>query len=127
MKELKLGVVGSRNFSDYSLMKEKLDEIKKQTDMLIIVSGGSKGADNLAEQYAKENDLQCIVHKADWNRYAKAAGMIRNRQIVDTSDELIAFWDGTSRGTQNTIRLANQNNKKIKVVLYESNEKTSSS
>jgi len=126
MKELKLGVVGSRNFSDYSLMKEKLDEIKKQTDTLIIASGGSKGADSLAEKYALENGLKCVVFVAEWDRYAKASGMIRNRKIVDYSDELIAFYDGRSPGTKNTIMLANQSNKKIKVVLYEGNEKTCS-
>ena len=53
-------------------------------------------------------------------------GVVGSRNFSDYSDELIAFYDGRSPGTKNTIMLANQSNKKIKVVLYEGNEKTCS-
>ena len=65
MKELKLAVVGSRSFTDYELMKTELDKIKETVDNLVIVSGGAKGADTLAERYAKENILRMVVFRAE--------------------------------------------------------------
>lgn len=111
MKEFNnIGIVGSRLFNDYEFMKRILDRF---FSCKIIVSGGAKGADNLAEKYAKENNIATIIFPAEWDRYGKSAGFKRNKIIVDNSDLIIAFWDGKSKGTANTIKLAREQNKEV--------------
>ena len=103
-KPIKYGVVGSRNFDDYEYMKSILHWFEASC----IISGGAKGADTLAKRYADENDIKCIEFKPNWDKYGKKAGFLRNRQIVDMSDAVVAFWNGTSPGTKHTIRLAEE-------------------
>jgi hypothetical protein len=111
----KLAVIGSRTFDDYQIVKEELDSLSFST----IVSGGAKGADSLAARYAKENNKKLIVFLPDWEKFGKSAGMIRNKKIVDHCDELIAFWNGESKGTSNSINLATKQNKLIKIIWVE--------
>lgn len=113
---MKIAVVGSRSFSDYELMKRELDKIPQKG--LTIVSGGAKGADSLAEKYASENNLKLVVHKPDWTTYGRGAGMIRNTTIVADSDMIVAFWDGVSKGTLNTIRTAQKASKPTAIIKY---------
>lgn len=102
---MKVAVVGSRSFTDYELLKKTLDEL--YPNITRIVSGGAKGADSLSEQYAKEEGIPTQIFKPDWEKHGKAAGFIRNRDIVENSDMVIAFHDGQSKGTANSIELAN--------------------
>lgn len=113
---MKLAVVGSRNFNDYELLKQTLDQYKGVVTH--IVSGGAKGADTLAEKWASENNVEMLIFLPDWYRYGKSAGYIRNRDIVSNSDLVIAFWDGTSKGTKHSIDLAESKNKELKVVYF---------
>jgi predicted Rossmann fold nucleotide-binding protein DprA/Smf involved in DNA uptake len=108
----RVGVVGSRDFNDYPLMRSTLNTMK----ISHIVSGGSRGADSLAEQYANEKKIPFTVYPARWELYGKSAGVIRNRLIVDNSDMIIAFWDGTSPGTRNTIEYARSVDKKVIII-----------
>lgn len=98
---LKLAVVGSRTFTDYQKMCEVLDAHERP---FTLVSGGARGTDNLAERYASEHHLTIKIIHADWNAHGKTAGFLRNTKIVEESDDCIAFWDGQSRGTQDTIK-----------------------
>ncbi len=100
----KLIICGSRSFNDYSFIKTKLDVFfqDKNKDDYEIVSGGALGVDKLAELYAKNNNIKNVIFLADW-RKGKQAGPIRNQQMVDYSDEVIAFWDSESKGTKSTI------------------------
>jgi ankyrin repeat protein len=66
----------------------------------------ASGADILGKQYAIDRKLNYIEFPADWNKYGKRAGFIRNQEIVDNSDFVIAFWDGVSNGTKHSIELA---------------------
>jgi len=109
---LKLAVVGSRTFNDYVLVRETL----KDVDIEEIVSGGAKGADRLAERYARDFGFPTKIFKPDWEGDGKAAGFIRNKQIVLYADKVIAFWDGHSKGTKNTIDLATEQGKLLKVI-----------
>jgi hypothetical protein len=111
---MKVAVVGSRNFTDYDLMKKVLDNIKID----IIISGGALGADYLAEQYAKENNLEMIIHKPNWHKHGKAAGYIRNVDIVNDAEMVIAFWDGKSRGTHHTINITRKSGKFCSIINY---------
>jgi hypothetical protein len=114
-ENITLAVVGSRGFTDYNLLKSTLDKL----NIYMIVSGGAQGADKLAERYASENNIAIRVFKADWGRFGKQAGFIRNGSIITASTHVIAFWDGKSRGTEHSIRLANEYCKPLKVIVYD--------
>ena len=116
LKESKLivAVIGSRSFADYALLKKVLDEKKNSIDG--IVSGAAIGTDTLARRWADENEIAVIEINPDYKRYGRGAPIIRNRTIVDTSDMVIAFWDGTSRGTKMVIDYAGKQNKEVVVI-----------
>lgn len=111
----KVVIAGSRDFTDYDFLKRVLDSRIFDTD--VIISGGARGVDTLAELYAKERGLKCIVFRADWKKYGKSAGPIRNRQMAMEGTHLIAFWDGESRGTKNMIEQAKNFNLDVEVIL----------
>ncbi len=121
-------VVGSRTFTDYSLMCEKLDKLlSRYTSMdvpICIVSGGARGADALAERYAIEHDYQLEVFPADWDKYGKSAGYHRNHEMhryisqYNNSCGCVAFWDGKSRGTAHNFQLAKEFNVPLRIVRF---------
>lgn len=114
LKPISLAVVGSRSFNDYPLLRKTLGfyEIKE------IISGGAIGADSLAKRYAQEHNINIKEIKPLWDVHKKSAGYLRNVQIVDACDEVIAFWDGTSKGTGHTIEIAQSKNKPISIVNF---------
>jgi len=107
-----IGVIGSRTFIDYDLMVDTLKHIK----ITKIVSGGAVGADSLAERYAKEHNIPTQIFLPDWEKNGKFAGFKRNTDIVNESDMIVAFWDGTSKGTLDSIKKAEKLNKKILII-----------
>lgn len=103
--ELKrIAVVGSRGFDDYA----RLVSVLQPHLPAVLVSGGAQGADALAERLARERGLTIDVIPADWQRYGRGAGPIRNKQIVESADLVIAFWDGKSRGTRSALSHADK-------------------
>lgn len=117
-------VVGSRSFQDYPLMVEKLDKFLANYTDICIVSGGAKGADELAEIYALERDYELKVMKADWARYGRSAGHKRNVEMNKFISQfehrgVVAFWDGKSSGTQSNFEYAKKYNNPIKVVRFD--------
>ena len=111
-------VCGSRDFNDKKTVFDMLDVLRETfrecpTDDEI-VTGGARGADAFAADYAKERGLELTVFPANWKRYGRAAGPIRNREMLDYAMQtikplVIAFWDGRSRGTAQMLELAKQN------------------
>lgn len=81
-----------------------------------IVSGGARGADTLAKEYAVRNDTPLIEFLPEYDRYGRRAPLMRNILIVDNCDFLLAFWDGSSRGTKFTIDYAVKRGIPYKVV-----------
>jgi len=116
---MKLGIVGTREFDDYKLMVDTIEENLNISKISTVVSGGASGADSLAAKFAKEYDIELEVYLPDWRKYGRSAGMIRNSDIVDASDGLIAFWNGISKGTNDSIKKARKQNKLITVVRYD--------
>ena len=119
-------VVGSRTFNDYSLMYKKLDYLLQNYEDIVIVSGGAKGADNLAERYAKEHHYELRVFKAEWNKYGKQAGFLRNEVMHKHISQyekrgVVAFWDGSSKGTAHNFELSIKYNNPIKIYNYVTN------
>jgi len=113
-------VAGGRDFNDYNLLKSKLDyALRNRIDEgITIVSGTARGADSLGERYAKEKGYPIDSKPADWNKYGKSAGYIRNKEMADNADALMAFWDGKSRGTRHMIDTALKQGLKVIVIKY---------
>lgn len=118
-------IVGSRNMTNYSLFKKETDRLivdVREKYRILIVSGGARGADSLAERYAKENGFSLKVIPVKWNGpNDKAAGFRRNEQMHRFIAQYehrgcIAFWNGTSPGTTHSFVLAPKYNNKLKVV-----------
>ena len=117
--EFRVIIAGTRDFSDYQLLRDKCDAIlsaKRQDSNIIIVSGTARGADRLGERYAKERGFQLRQFPADWLNDEKKAGPIRNAKMADNADALIAFWDGESRGTKNMIETAKRKGLVIRTI-----------
>ena len=112
---MKIGVVGSRDFDDYKKLEKELNKIEGITE---IVSGGAKGADTLAREFAEKNDIKLTEFKPDYEQYGRGAPIRRNKKIVEYSDQIIAFWDGESRGTKNTIDIAEKQDKPIIIIRF---------
>lgn len=112
-------IAGGRLFNDYTYLKESMDYLLQNiNDEIIVVCGKARGADALGERYAKERGYTVHYFPADWNRYGKAAGYIRNEEMAKSADALVAFWDGKSRGTKNMIEIAHQNKLQVRVKSY---------
>lgn len=102
---MKLAIVGSRNFNDYDKFLDGIFLLIAGSSGMWdkIISGGAKGADLLAKRYADYYGVDYVEFPADWDKFGKSAGFRRNQQIVDACDMVLAFWDGKSRGTADTI------------------------
>ena len=111
-----LAIIGSRTFQDEELLRQSLASFDDITE---IVSGGAKGADAWAEIYAKENQIPLTVFKPNWKKYGQGAGVVRNTDIINYADEVVAFWDGESKGTKDSIDKAHSLNKKVHIIYYE--------
>ena len=111
----KYAIVGGRDFNDYQSLKNVM---AVQEGVNLIVSGGAKGADSLAERFAKENSIPFKVFHAEWDVYGKSAGYKRNLQIINECDVVIAFWDGCSKGTKHSIDIARSLGKSLQVYSY---------
>ena len=98
------GIVSSRDFTNYQLMEQILDLYRPQITK--VISGGARGADTLARQYCEKYGIPIIEHKNNFQRNGIKGYFDRNRQIVNESNVIIAFWDGTSPGTKHTIDYA---------------------
>ena len=107
-------VCGSRHFTDYDLLEKVLDEY----DITVVIEGEARGADTLARTYAERRGLDVCAFPAQWDKHKKAAGPIRNTQmLVEGLPEIvIAFLAKDSRGTQNMIDQARKKGIKVDVV-----------
>ena len=111
----RVAIVGSRDFVPGTAVKDFVAKLSG-TDVEI-VSGGARGVDLIAENSARLFNLPVKVFKADWKAHGKRAGVVRNKEIVDYADEIVAFWDGTSRGTKYTIDFAKEAGKPVMIIM----------
>ena len=108
---MKVAIIGSRGIKRYNLDKVMPNGVTA------IVSGGAKGIDTIAAEYAKERNLKLIEFLPEYDKYpGKIAPLIRNDKIVEEADIVIAIWDGESRGTMYTVNRAKKMGKPVKVV-----------
>lgn len=115
-KEFRLVVAGSRDFDDYTLLSAELDKLLAGKTNITIVSGTARGADRLGERYAAEHNLRIERFPAEWEKYHKGAGPIRNMKMVQSADVVIVFWDNESSGTKNIIECARKEDIPYRIV-----------
>lgn len=98
---------GSRNWSDWTVIKLTLYRMMLAVGFFRVLHGGARGADSISGGAAQQLNLDVDVVRPDWSRYGTAAGFIRNVTMLERRpDYVIAFWDGRSRGTLHTIQKA---------------------
>lgn len=122
MDNFKVIIAGSRGFSNYKLLREQCNKFlreKRKTSNIIVVSGNARGADTLGEKYAQDEGFTLEIYQAQWKKFGKRAGYRRNEQMAEVADALIAFWDGSSKGTKHMIDIMNEKNLLVRVVEYE--------
>ena len=130
-----VAVIGSRTFTNYNTLAKVLDQINNISPISEIVSGGAKGTDSLSEIWASLNDVKMTIYLPEWdkldnsdsivkinkygNKYDAMAGMRRNKFIVNAANIVIAFWDGESKGTLDSIQYAKEIKKPIKIFVFD--------
>jgi hypothetical protein len=115
---MKVIIAGGRYFDNYDLLCQKVDYYLSRQSKVEIVSGAAKGADKLGERYAEERQYPIKRFIADWGTWGKRAGYLRNEEMAEYADALIAFWDGRSKGTKHMINLAKKLNLSIRIIRY---------
>jgi len=117
INENNLAIIGSRNFNNYTYAKKEILNIIKNNKIPItkIISGGASGADKIAEIFASNFNIPIEVIVPNWDK-GKQAGVVRNTDIINKSDYVIAFWDGKSKGTLDSINKAKKLNKKLFII-----------
>lgn len=120
MMEKRIIICGCRDYSDNAEFTRFVDECiaeKSEDAKIVILSGHCRGVDAMAEEYARKKGFELRVYPAEWSKYGRAAGPKRNMQMAMDADEVVAFWDGSSKGTKNMIDLAKKQNKRVYIKL----------
>jgi hypothetical protein len=133
IKAEKILVCGSRTFANYQLLIDKLDLLTFWFDDVEVVHGGNRhkmvvdggvvycGADYFAGLWAERNFYRQVIFEPDWKKHGKAAGPIRNREMVEhvgRGGYCVSFWDGTSQGTRDCITQAKKGGLRVKVIRF---------
>ena len=120
---MKIIIAGSRDFVDYEDLCKTMIHSNAAKKITELVSGGARGADRLGERWAKENNIPIKQFIPEWDKLGKRAGMVRNEQMGNYADGLLAFWDGESRGTKYMIEYMKSLDKHVYVRRYDMDEK----
>lgn len=108
---MKVAIIGSRKLNVENLQ----DYLPEGTDE--IVSGGAKGIDTCARNFAIKNGLKLTELRPEYNKYGRGAPLRRNETIVNYADMVLAFWDGESRGTKFVINYCEKVGKECKIFI----------
>lgn len=111
---MNVAIIGSRDFNDYQLLKQYVDN--SGLKITAIYSGGARGADSLARQYAKEKNYKLVEFIPDWDGLGKKAGFIRNWKTIENADWVFAFWDKKSKGTKHSIDISRKLKKPLEII-----------
>ncbi|MBR2327078.1 MAG: hypothetical protein IKA51_00485 [Clostridia bacterium] len=109
---MRILIAGSRTITDVDIAKYMPEDAE------LIICGGAKGIDSVAEQYADKNRISKLILRPQYKLYGKAAPLKRNEKMVDLADFVLIFWDGHSRGTKHTAEYAKKMNKVYKIVMF---------
>ena len=115
---MKVIVAGSRVINDEYLIYDKLNLLRTSITFDEVVSGCATGPDTIGARWAREQDLFVREFLPDWREYGRSAGIVRNEQMGDYADCLVAFWDGRSNGTKHMIDYMLKLGKEVHVYGY---------
>lgn len=113
-----VAIIGSRKFPSPELVRAYVAAMPAEC---VLVSGAAEGVDTWAEEAANARGLKTKIFHADWDGLGRRAGPIRNEQIIAAADEVVAFWDGKSRGTLNAVCLAQEEG--LAIAMYDEDGK----
>jgi len=117
---MKIGIVGSRTWTNAKLMARTIESYvskhRLKWEDIILISGGAKGADKLAEEFAQWKKIAIEVYLPDWELHGKTAGFLRNTIIARESEFLFCFWDGKSRGCMDTVEKIKKSGKQFEII-----------
>lgn len=116
-------IAGGRDFINRRKFAYAMEDISKDIKITEVVCGMCRGADMMGRGWAMAHDIPVKEMPADWNEYGKRAGYVRNAEMAQYGDALIAFWDGLSLGTKNMMEVALKKGLYVKRVGYHSGEK----
>lgn len=116
---LKFAIIGSRKFGNLEKIEEVIEDqifplVKLGHDVMVF-SGGASGVDTYAKLYCDNLKIPFTVFEAEWNKWGKGAGFRRNLKIILNSDIVFAFWNGDSKGTAHSIKLAYKHQKELMI------------
>ena len=115
---VKVIIAGSRHFNNYDLVEETIEKLGLEIDE--VVYGGAPGADYMGLLWARKHKVKVKTFLAEWSVYGGAAGPLRNKQMAEYGDYLLAFWNGKSKGTKNMIYEMRKKGKHGEVVYVNS-------
>lgn len=101
---MKIIIAGSRSITSPKIIREAIIQSKWQNEITEVVSGGARGVDKLGEMWAIQNNIPIKRFPANWKKYGKKAGSIRNKEMAEYGDRLIAIWNGNSTGTIDMVQ-----------------------
>lgn len=108
---MKLAIIGSRSIINFEIDRYIPRGVAE------IVSGGAKGVDTLAREYALKNGIKLTEFLPEYELYGRAAPIVRNKKIAEHADAALVFWDGSSKGTDHTVKLFQKLGKNVTVII----------
>ena len=109
--DMKLAIIGSRSIANIEIGKFIPENVTE------IISGGARGIDSIAREFANKNKIKLTEILPDYKHYGRAAPIIRNKEIVKLSDKVLAFWNGVSKGTFSVIKYAEEIGVECEVII----------
>ena len=110
---MKLLIAGSRTIENFDLSPYI------PTNTILIISGGAKGVDSLAEKYADQNKISKLIVRPQYHRFGKAAPLKRNEEMISLADKVLVIWDGKSNGAKHMITHAKKALKPITIITID--------
>ena len=119
-KPLNAAIIGSRTLTPTPADIE-MELSRLPAPVAAIITGGARGADMAAEAYARAAGIGLTIIRPDYRRYGRGAPLVRNKQIIDLADVVLAFWDGHSRGTAQALDYARKQHKEVRLCQTSTN------
>lgn len=108
-----LVISGSRHLKDYDCFKKCIDRRLAGTHIELVITGGAHGVDEMGKRWALEGGFPHQEVAAEWSKYRRAAGPIRNKAMIQMADTLFCYWDGESKGSAGIISLAKKAKRRV--------------
>ena len=115
---MKVIIAGGRDFDSFYDADEFFSRCFFDREITEVISGGARGADKIGEDIASSYYIDTKIFPAKWDEHGKAAGYIRNKEMAEYANALLAFWDGKSKGTKHMIDLALKHKLETHIYFY---------